>query len=626
MQSPPLRKATVNHRFKAIEYMQISYALSLIQVPSFGSLQCILLRTNSWQNGNETHQSCIKAIFKVFQVENGALPCHSIDDEQNSPGIDDAHDCMDGYESINIRARSKCSTKLNSLTFSILEGKCLNQFVRIKPFSYFKSLYEMKQIIKMNHTTTIHITGGFGMMGKLITAWKYRTEQVHLNIVGRSGKNKEMQNFHGKSDSSAIISCMMNRGRADLPHSNYMHVIHASGAIRDAMIDKQNVQSFNSIMNSKVYLFYPYINDDCRGVDRFTLCSSIVSLLGSSGQSNYAAANSWLDTYSNYRSYLGINTISIQWGAWCCQQSMATFKVCARMIRLGLGVISSKVGLIALNKVLSTTTFPVVTISPFSTDKIRNTYKRHTCTGGNFHSTIFTELINCKKQEIFAEDEGRVTKSIFSISVTDHTDIFSQLVALFDSQLGFVPSADQSLIENGVDSLAAVEISNLIGAEFGVTLPGTLIFDFPTIKTLTKYLHDISTHDAEMTTSYEKNYIDSSYTSSSHSLFSFVKFSKKFPGSKMSDGVARAPYRCWDTFSNVPMNEGALKAVWGAFLHYHVDHFDNSFFQIPVIELNFMDNQQRLLLFDVAECIPHPIQSVLMQNTDIGVFVGHLKL
>ncbi|CAL6312682.1 unnamed protein product [Bathycoccus prasinos] len=240
----------------------------------------------------------------------------------------------------------------------------------------------------------------------------------------------------------------------------------------DAMIDKQNVQSFNSIMNSKVYLFYPYINDDCRGVDRFTLCSSIVSLLGSSGQSNYAAANSWLDTYSNYRSYLGINTISIQWGAWCCQQSMATFKVCARMIRLGLGVISSKVGLIALNKILSTTTFP-------------------------------------------------------------------------------------SLIENGVDSLAAVEISNLIGAEFGVTLP-----------------------------------------------------------------VARAPYRCWDTFSNVPMNEGALKAVWGAFLHYHVDHLDNSFFQIPVIELNFMDNQQRLLLFDVAECIPHPIQSVLMQNTDIGVFVG----
>ncbi|CAL6313896.1 unnamed protein product [Bathycoccus prasinos] len=183
---------------------------------------------------------------------------------------------------------------------------------------------------------------------------------------------------------AGMISIISLISELELSEKNY--ILHLR-----SINEHLNVQSFNSIMNSKVYLFYPYINDDCRGVDRFTLCSSIVSLLGSSGQSNYAAANSWLDTYSNYRSYLGINTISIQWGAWCCQQSMATFKVCARMIRLGLGVISSKVGLIALNKILSTTTFP-------------------------------------------------------------------------------------SLIENGVDSLAAVEISNLIGAEFGVTLPDIGVF------------------------------------------------------------------------------------------------------------------------------------------------------
>ena len=63
--------------------------------------------------------------------------------------------------------------------------------------------------------------------------------------------------IHIKSDSPALISCIMNEGGVDLYHSKYMQVIHASGTIRDALIEKQNVESFNSIINSKVYFFFP---------------------------------------------------------------------------------------------------------------------------------------------------------------------------------------------------------------------------------------------------------------------------------------------------------------------------------------------------------------------------------
>ena len=49
--------------------------------------------------------------------------------------------------------------------------------------------------------------------------------------------------------------------------------------------------------------------------------------------------------------------------------------------------------------------------------------------------------------------------------------------------------ADMALMDSGLDSLGAVELSELLQkAAGGATLPGTLIFDQPTARRLTNYL------------------------------------------------------------------------------------------------------------------------------------------
>merc|ERR1712061_468036 len=75
----------------------------------------------------------------------------------------------------------------------------------------------------------------------------------------------------------------------------------------------------------------------------------------------------------------------------------------------------------------------------------------------------------------------------------DASAIKTYMFALVGSMTGSSEDeidGDTPLMESGIDSLASVELRTKLQAEFRLNLPSTVMFNYPTISTLTQLLVD----------------------------------------------------------------------------------------------------------------------------------------
>jgi acyl carrier protein len=54
--------------------------------------------------------------------------------------------------------------------------------------------------------------------------------------------------------------------------------------------------------------------------------------------------------------------------------------------------------------------------------------------------------------------------------------------------LGFEISTDEPLMDAGLDSIGAVELRNTVREKYGVDVPATVTFDYPSVSALAQYL------------------------------------------------------------------------------------------------------------------------------------------
>uniref|UniRef100_UPI001C2F5675 SDR family NAD(P)-dependent oxidoreductase n=1 Tax=Paenibacillus sp. GbtcB18 TaxID=2824763 RepID=UPI001C2F5675 len=180
------------------------------------------------------------------------------------------------------------------------------------------------------------ITGGLGGLGYELAKHITQMARIKVILVGRSEENPSIRRqINGISiDNGSEVVYI----KADVSNESEMNqvimsikakygritgVFHCAGIIKDQVIIQKKSQDIHEVLKPKV--FGTYVLDKVtkdENLDFFVLFSSISSVFGNLGQSDYAVANGFLDYFSEYRQRKVVDgerfgkTISINWPLW----------------------------------------------------------------------------------------------------------------------------------------------------------------------------------------------------------------------------------------------------------------------------------------------------------------------
>ncbi|MEX2601917.1 MAG: type I polyketide synthase [Balneolaceae bacterium] len=342
------------------------------------------------------------------------------------------------------------------------------------------------------------ITGGTGALGLTLADWLVSKGVRSLLLLSRNDPGpkalKRIESFRSAgatvqllkvdvSDYDALSSAMSSH--AD-HFKNLKGLFHLAGTLDDGPVSQMEWPQFYQPFPSKVEgaLNLHRLTADYP-LDYFVLFSSMASLTGSAGQANYAAANAVLDALATQRKQSGLSTVSLNWGPWESSGMAASLdEVSRRRIESrGIGFLSDKVALDHLESLLGPATPAQIGI--FDVD-----WGRFDSGNSSLLKELTKGLVSEKVVDNSAPDLLEKLKEIVPVRRESllHRELNQMISKSLKLQKGQEIDPRERLFDLGVDSLIAVELKNRLQRELGVQVSSTLLFDYPTVEALVKYL------------------------------------------------------------------------------------------------------------------------------------------
>ncbi len=357
---------------------------------------------------------------------------------------------------------------------------------------------------------TVVITGGTGMAGSALARHVVANHGVrNLLLIGRRGPDAPgaaelAADLSAGGAEVSVVACdaadraALAKVLADIPVQHPLSaVIHTAGVLDDAVVTSLTPERVDAVLRAKVdtaWNLHELTKDS--NLSAFVMFSSMAGLVGSSGQANYAAANSFLDGLAVYRRTRGLPAISLGWGLWDQTSSMTGELGAvdfARFARDGIVAMTSTQALQLLDTAM-------VIDEPFLLPAHIDTAALRTKFDGGTLPPMFVDLINAPARRQ-VDDSLAAAKSksalLQRLDGLAHDEQQTVLLDLVRSHIATVlgnstPEAidpDKAFQELGFDSLTAVEMRNRLKAATGLPLSPTLIFDYPNSAALAGYFH-----------------------------------------------------------------------------------------------------------------------------------------
>ncbi|MEU4930102.1 type I polyketide synthase [Streptomyces yokosukanensis] len=338
------------------------------------------------------------------------------------------------------------------------------------------------------------VTGGTGALGRLLARHLVTVHGAdRLVLLSRSGPEgpgaAELDEELTALGAQVTIVACDAADRTALARVLDEHpvsaVVHTAGVLADAVLTSLTPERLDTVLRPKLDAAWNLHElTRQRPLTTFVLFSSAAGLLGSPGQSGYAAGNTFLDALAAHRRALGLPALSLAWGAWAGSggmadrlgdtdtRRMASGGVLALDAEAGLALFDTGVGRaepVLLPARLDLAPREADRVAPLLRSLVRT--PRRTGPGASAGASALRRELAALAPEAqsarllrLVGDEAR---AVLGVEEIEHELPFKDL---------------------GFDSLTAVEFRNRLNEATGLRLTATLVFDHPTPAALTEHL------------------------------------------------------------------------------------------------------------------------------------------
>jgi acyl transferase domain-containing protein/acyl carrier protein len=367
--------------------------------------------------------------------------------------------------------------------------------------------------VPLRPDATYLITGGLGALGLRVARWMVEQGVRHLILLSRRPASAPTQAeivALGQGEAQILVT------QADV--SNYTEmlrvfeginasmppmkgIIHAAGVLEDGILLQQDWERFTKVMNPKIQgAWNLHTLTQHLPLDFFVCFSSVSSLLGAAGQSNYAAANAFLDSLAHYRHRQGLPGLSLNWGQWTDTGMAANLddRYQNRLAVLGMNRLSWEQGLQGLANLLGQR--GIAQMGVFSVDWSR--LKQQVTADQKL--PLLAHLLNevASPEENASAQQHTILQELEAVPDYDRQPMLTayiqqEVAKIMGLRSPHLPDPQQGFFDMGMDSLMVLELKNLLDTHLGTSLPATLTFEFATIQDLVEHLlNDILQREA----------------------------------------------------------------------------------------------------------------------------------
>ncbi|MER6998734.1 SDR family NAD(P)-dependent oxidoreductase [Streptomyces sp. NPDC000410] len=345
--------------------------------------------------------------------------------------------------------------------------------------------------VRLRTGGTYLLTGGLGKIGRAIAGLLTERYRATVIAVGRSEPDAEQRRWIDATPG-------LHHEQADIVHADRTReliekirerfggldgVIHSAGVIRDALVQNKSAKDAEAVLAPKV-----------RGtlnLDRFTaqldldffcVFSSISSVMGNTGQSDYIAANRFLDEFAAERARRvadgerGGLSLSVNWPLWLDTEDerREQYEALAGFLRgqFGMEPLSSRRGAELFLDLL---------------DGLPKTCHQVIPCVGDVERMRQRLLPGAGRPAPRARDEAPAPRPGATLE-----DIGAQLVEMVRAQTGLRPediAVDSTWGGLGYDSVMLQHLARDLGPRFGVETPPNALFKYSSITSLSAHLH-----------------------------------------------------------------------------------------------------------------------------------------